>query len=117
MAKAIIEAGNCGYHAEVEAVMGQNYRVSLKIESDCPHIQKLAAELTEVNALNEISFRRGDPEILERGAQFCNHASCPVPVGIIKAVEVAAGLALPQQATIMVKDDSRHTPGPFDRRL
>lgn len=105
MAKALIEAGNCGYHAEVEAVMGHNYQVSLKIESDCPHIQKLAAELTEVNALTEISFRRGNPEILTKGAQYCNHASCPVPVGIIKAVEVAAKLALPQTARIVVEDD------------
>ena len=107
MAKARIEAGNCGYHAEVEAVMGENYQVGIKIESDCPHIQKMAADLTEVNALNEISFRRGDREILAKGAQYCTHTSCPVPVGIIKAMEVAAGLALPQQATIVVEDDSK----------
>jgi hypothetical protein len=103
MAKANIEAGNCGFHTMVEAEMGDEYQVTLKIESDCKHIQQLAEDLKEVNALNEISFRRGSPEILAKGAQYCTHASCPVPVGIIKTVEVAAGLALPQIAKIEVE--------------
>ncbi len=103
MAKAKIEAGICGHQANVEATLKDKYVVALKIESDCKHIQKLAENLTEVNALNEISFRRGSPEILQKGAEFCTHASCPVPVGIIKTVEVAAGLALPQVAKIEVE--------------
>ncbi len=103
MAKANIEAGICGFHTVVEAEAGDDYQVQLKIESDCKHIQKLAADLKEVNAFNEISFRRGSPEILAKGAQYCTHASCPVPVGIIKTVEVAAGLALPQIAKIEVE--------------
>jgi len=103
MAKANIEAGICGFHTTVEAEVQDKYQVTLKIESDCKHIQKLAAELREVNALNEISFRRGSPEILAKGAQYCSHASCPVPVGIIKTVEVAAGLALPQIVKIEVE--------------
>ena len=103
MAKSNIEAGNCGFHTTVEAEVGEDYQVILKIESDCKHIQKLAEDLKEVNALNEISFRRGSPEILAKGAQYCTHASCPVPVGIIKTVEVAAGLALPQIVKIEVE--------------
>jgi len=103
MAKAKIDAGNCGFHTVVEAEAGDDYKVTLKIESDCKHIQKLAEDLKEVNAFNEISFRRGSPEILAKGTQYCNHASCPVPVGIIKTVEVAAGLALPQIAKIEVE--------------
>jgi len=104
MAKANIEAGNCGFHTTVEAEVGDEYQVTLKIESYCKHIQQLAEDLKEVNALNEISFRRGSPEILAKGAQYCTHASCPVPVGIIKTVEVAAGLALPQIAKIEVEE-------------
>ena len=103
MAKAKIEAGICGHSAEVEAVADDSYQVKVKIESSCQHIQKLAADLDQVNALNEISFRRGAPEILAKGAQYCTHASCPVPVGIIKTVEVAAGLALPQVVKIEVE--------------
>jgi len=103
MAKSTIDAGICGFHTVVEAEVGDDYQVKLKIDSDCKHIQKLAEDLKEVNAFNEISFRRGSPEILAKGAQYCSHASCPVPVGIIKTVEVAAGLALPQIVMIKVE--------------
>ena len=100
MAKAKIHAGNCGYTTHVEAEKVENYQVKLSIESECPHIQKMAAELVEVNALNEISYKRGDRQILTAGAEFCTHAACVVPAGVVKAVEVAAGLALPQQVVI-----------------
>lgn len=105
MAKARIEAGICGHYAEVEAEADSNYQVKIKIESSCQHIQKLAENLSEVNALKEISSRRGTPEILSKGMEYCTHAACPVPVGIIKTVEVAAGLALPQTATIVIEKE------------
>jgi len=102
MAKAKIDAGNCGFHTTVEAKILEGYQVGLKIVSDCKHIQKLAENLSEVDAMNEISFRRGKhiPDIIQAGIQHCTHAACPVPVGILKAVEVAAGLALPGESKI-----------------
>jgi len=105
MAKAIIDAGNCGYHTTVEANIIKDYQVGLKIDSDCKHIQKLAENLSQVDAMNEISFRRGKhiPDIIQAGIQHCTHAACPVPVGILKAVEVAAGLALPQESKIKLE--------------
>ena len=33
------------------------------------------------------------------------HFACPVPAGVFKAIEVAAGLALPRDATIRVSRD------------
>lgn len=100
MAKAEIAPGNCGLTTRVEATMNGK-TCHLSILSDCKAIQKLAEELTEVNPYEEISFRRSNvPAILKAGAKYCTHAACPVPVGIIKAVEVAAGLALPGEVTI-----------------
>ena len=37
---------------------------------------------------------------LELGEQCCAHAACPVPVGIVKAIEIAAGLNLPADVAI-----------------
>ncbi|MBI5032346.1 MAG: hypothetical protein HZB51_17590 [Chloroflexi bacterium] len=99
MAKAEIFPGNCGHVTTVEAKMDGKL-CNLTIVSDCKAIQRLAEELRQVNPMNEISFRRSMPEILQKGAQFCTHAACPVPVGIIKAVEVEAKLALPMDAII-----------------
>ncbi len=99
MAKAEIMPGNCGFTTTVEALMeGKDCKIS--ITSQCSAIQKLSEELTQVNPFQEISFRRSTPVILQMGAKYCTHAACPVPVGIIKAVEVAAGLALATDVTI-----------------
>ncbi len=72
----------------------------ISIESDCDAIRRLAEELPEVDPFQEISFRGKGPRALELGAKHCYHTACPVPVGIIKAVEIEAGLALPEDAVI-----------------
>lgn len=99
MAKAEIFSGNCGMNTTVEATMDGNV-CKLKITSDCAAIRRMAEEITQVNPYKEISFRRAMPKIHEAGHKHCYHAACPVPVGIIKAVEVEAKLALPTDVTI-----------------
>jgi hypothetical protein len=99
MAKAEIFSGVCGFTTVVKATMDGKV-CHLHIDSECAAIQKLAQDLTQVNPYQEISTKRAMPQTLEKGAQYCTHAACPVPVGIIKAVEVEAKLALPKDVTI-----------------
>ena len=99
MATAEIFAGGCGFSTQVEAEM-QDKVCHLTITSECKAIQRMAEELTVVNPFQEISFRREMPQTYELGILYCSHAACPVPAGIIKAVEIAAGLALPKDVTI-----------------
>jgi hypothetical protein len=100
MAKAEVFAGICGFNTVIETQMeGEMCKIS--IQSECASIQRMAAELTEVDPYGEISYRRKTPLTLQAAVKFCKHAACPVPVGIIKAVEVEANLALP--ADVMIK--------------
>jgi hypothetical protein len=99
MAKAEIFAGNCGYNTEVEVTMDGKV-CKLNLTSECPAMRKMAEELNEVDPYKEISFKRAMPTIHEAGHKYCTHAACPVPVGIIKAVEIEARLALPTDVTI-----------------
>jgi hypothetical protein len=99
MATAEIFAGNCGFTTKVEATMDGKV-CKINISSECAAIRNMAEELTEVNPYQEISFKRAMPKIHEAGHKFCTHAACPVPVGILKAVEVEAKLALPTDVTI-----------------
>ena len=101
MSKAEIHSGVCGFRTVVEAKMDGD-KVNLIITSDCQAIQRLGKELTQVNPYQEISTRRAVPQTLQMGMKFCTHAACPVPVGIIKAVEVEAGLALPADVSIKI---------------
>lgn len=99
MAFAEIDSGICGFSATVRTrADGKAMRV--EIESDCPHVQALAEELTSVSPFSEISFRGDGPQTFRLAAKHLAHAACPVPIGIIKAIEVEAGLALPKEASI-----------------
>ncbi len=102
MAKAEIFSGVCGFTTNVETKM-EGETCKIEIASQCKSIQKLAAELKEVDPFREISFRRSMPFTHEMAARFCAHAACPVAVGIIKAVEVEAGLALPKDVSIKIE--------------
>ena len=99
VAKTEIVSGVCGFRALVEARMDGRQCI-LTIDSDCDAIQRLSQELTKVEPFQEITFRGHGPLALRLGAKHCYHPACPVPVGIIKTVEVEAGLALPAEATI-----------------
>jgi len=105
MAQADITSGICGFTAKVETRMDGS-RCTVSIESDCDAIQRLAEELTEVEPFQEITYRGEGPRALQLGAKHCYHPACPVPVGIIKAIEVEAGLALPADAAITLSKTS-----------
>ncbi|MEZ5125875.1 MAG: hypothetical protein R2826_06460 [Thermoleophilia bacterium] len=104
MATAEIDSGICGFGAVVHA-RAEGKVVRIEIDSDCPHVRALAAELTEVSPFAEISFRGEGPQTFRVAAKHLAHAACPVPVGIIKAIEVEAGLALPKEANIRPERD------------
>jgi hypothetical protein len=100
MSKAEIFPGNCGFTTTVETNMDGDI-CKINVISECKAIQKLAQGLTEVDPYKEISFKRNNiPSILQMGSKYCTHAACPVPVGIIKAVEVEAGMTLPTDVII-----------------
>ncbi len=99
MAKAEICSGICGFTTTVVACTNDT-TCKVSIQSQCKNVQRLAADLTEVDPFREISFRGDGPLTLQLARKHCAHAACPVPAGIIKAVEVESGLALPADVHI-----------------
>jgi hypothetical protein len=104
MSKAEINSGVCGHVTTVEAKM-EGKVCKLSITSSCKAIEQLAEALPEVNPLLEISCKRTTPQTLQMGMKHCYHAACPVPVGIIKAIEVESRLALPKDVLIKVSKE------------
>jgi hypothetical protein len=102
MSIATIQSGVCGFTTTVIAKT-EGDSVKLTITSECEAIRNLADHLPEVNPYKEISFRRAMPLTYQEAMKYCTHAACPVPVGIIKAVEVESGLALPVDVSIQIE--------------
>lgn len=108
-AHADVQAGICGFHAQVAAHGGGGYSVSFDIVTDCETIASLAAGLTEhglFNALEEIDARTpsGLLAVVSAHLKGCC-AGCAVPVGLFEAMQVAAGPALPKDVAIELSVD------------
>ncbi|HEY5169484.1 MAG TPA: hypothetical protein VIK03_08855 [Thermoleophilia bacterium] len=99
MASAEIESGICGFCTTVRTT-AEGRKVRVEFETDCGYVEQLAEALTEVDPFKEISYRGEGPVTLRLAAEHLVHPACPVPSGIIKAIEVEAGLALPKDASI-----------------
>ncbi|MCF8107635.1 MAG: hypothetical protein K9J81_01440 [Desulfohalobiaceae bacterium] len=103
MAKGTVHAGICGFVTVIEAQSTDSGAVDLKISSDCPNIQKVADELLEIEPYDEIFKRVGATRTVEVMSKHSPHPACPVTCGILKTIEVAAGLALPQEAGLRIE--------------
>ena len=101
MSRAIIHAGVCGFTTTVRATSDDDQVVTFRIETDCDNIKRLAADFPEVDAFSEIGagFDGAIHQAVRDALKGCC-SGCVVPCGIFKAMQVAAGLALPAPASI-----------------
>lgn len=105
MTETVIHAGVCGFITTVRAHPRSDGTVALEIAGGCSSVQTLARSLESVDPLREITYRGEGPLVLAEARRCLPHPACPVPAGILKCVEVAAGLALPRGATIEFPSD------------
>lgn len=99
MAIATIHAGICGFTTTVKT-QTEGDTIKTALTSECTAIRQLGEHLPDLNPYQEISFHRAVPQTYQMAMKYCAHAACPVPAGIIKALEVEAGLALPADVSI-----------------
>ena len=100
---AHIEAGVCGFQTTVAADSPDDQMVSLAIRTDCEKIASLAEVLNgrQIDAYQEIANGSGGVVLSaarEKLTGCC--AACVVPVGIFKALQVAARVALPRDVRV-----------------
>jgi hypothetical protein len=102
MTKVEVEPGNCGMLAVITAESEDGQTVRLSVDTKCPHVAAAMGEIEEVDGFVEPTLPPGESVIYSELATRCRHSACPVPSAVIKAVEVEAGLALPQDVTIRI---------------
>ena len=95
-ATVTIQAGICGFTTEATANSPDQQHVEFSVTSPCEKIQRLAVGLPVVDAYAEIGAgSEGEfQQVLRCELSGCCRG-CAVPVGLFKAMQIAAGLALP----------------------
>lgn len=100
LTRATVEPGICGFPCVIEARKEDPRTVSIKIfGSECNQIKKLAEQLSRMTLQELFMPVTRNPAFVLAQKSGC-HASCVVPVAVLKAVEVAMEMALPRNVTI-----------------
>jgi len=95
MTKIIVDPGVCGFQCEIEARKEDSGKASIKIESECGQISKLAESLVSLD-LQDIFTPAGENVVFDLAGKAGCHATCPVPLAVLKCAEVELGMALPR---------------------
>ncbi|MGL6173544.1 MAG: DUF6951 family protein [Cellulosilyticaceae bacterium] len=102
MVKVELNPGVCGLKTIIEVNSEDMQMAEIKIQTDCQNIKNMAGELGEIDAFAACLSKVGDSEIFELARKHCKHPSCPIVSAILKGIEVECGLALEQEASIIV---------------
>lgn len=104
VAVAVIQAGVCQMVTRVRAEGDDAFAVRLTIHSDCEKVRAFAtalAALGPISALDEIKHgHEGTILSTARGYLKGCCAACVTAPGVFKAMQVAAGVALPADAQV-----------------
>ena len=99
MTKVVINPGACGMLVTVEVEKKEGKIFSVRITTECEMVEKLGREIPELTMMDAFKRLQENP-VYKKGATCLRHVACPVPSGILKALEVEAGLNLPRDVSI-----------------
>jgi hypothetical protein len=94
-----VDPGICAFKCFIHVYMNGKNSIRFEIQSDCDQIKKLARELGVIGLKDLFLPQSRNPIFLCAEKSKC-HLACPVPCSLIKAAEVALGLALPKGVVI-----------------
>ena len=103
MTRVTVDAGICGFGTTVEVSKTGRRRVSVVLSSDCEMVESMNGELQDLGWLEALGPPMGSA-VWECACEHLKHPCCPVPIGILKAIEVELELALPKDVVIHFDD-------------
>lgn len=90
-----VDSGICGFPCVIKAGRIRNQRIFVQITgSECEHVKRFSEQLNEVEARDLLKPISRNPIFLCAEHAGC-YPSCPIPLAVVKAVEVAMEFALP----------------------
>lgn len=100
MAVCWVKAGICGTETTIEITKTSQTKVRISFVTTCDHVQALAKELTELDIGSEMTKPMNETMTYAFATKYLCKTSCIVPAAILKAMEVSAGLFLPESCAI-----------------
>ena len=99
MTRAVVNPGICGMAVTIEVAKAGKRRVKVEITSNCDKVTEMG-ELSSDLGLGDALKPQVYSEVYKCASEHHLCASCPVPMAILKAMEIETGLALPRPVLI-----------------
>jgi len=87
----------------ISAKTNKDDMVEVEIHSDCPHVLKMSWGIKPVFAFLVVEAPMCETDIYRLASENLAHTACPVPSGILKAIEVAGDLGIKRDAHIKIE--------------
>lgn len=98
--KVLVDAGVCKMKTLITAKENEMGLVELDIRSDCANILKMSWKLEPMSPYSEVEAPFSESAIYRLADGAIPHTACPVPAGMVKALEVAGGLGLKRDIVV-----------------
>ena len=100
MAELTVDAGICGFTTVIRTVSDDMQTVAIEYETGCPHAARAHDELQSIDAYAELFKKPHETSVYFALSKYLPHVTCPLYSGFLKAIEAAAGLALPKDVSM-----------------
>jgi len=104
ISRIIVEPGACGFTCKIEVKGTGKYEATVTLQSQCKKIKKFAQEVDLVDFMEILGGRYAEDPISQAASRCGLHPSCPIPCGLIKAVEVELGMAVKKNVGITFEE-------------
>jgi len=99
MTRVVVHSGICGFSTTVTAEKGKDKKILISLETECEMVEKMAEEISVIDMMAVFTRFLENP-VYRSASKHLKHVTCPVPGGILKAMEVEAGFAVPKDVSI-----------------
>ncbi len=102
MTKVKVDSGICGFSALIMAEKDKdnNKKIYIFIDTECEMVKKMLEDISTLDARAAFTGHLNN-QVYRSAAKHIKHVACPVPAGILKAIEVESGVCLPKNVSIV----------------
>lgn len=99
MTTLAVDPGVCGMDSTIGITKISRKKFRVDVTTNCEMITRMGDLLGEID-LKDTLKPHIDSNIYQCASRCNVHIACPIPMAILKAIEVEAGLALPRPVTV-----------------
>jgi Family of unknown function (DUF6951) len=99
MTKVTVHSGACGFTVTIQAEKGTGGKIVILLDTDCEMVKNMLEDIAVLDRFAALRGFQTNP-VYRSASKHLKHAACAVPSGILKAIEVEAGLNVAKDVDI-----------------